>query len=142
MIDPSCPKLTPADKLDLLRRLNRYRHWDSHDDVRRCLECGTIITGRKILIDGGKTAFDSLRAKCPTEGCSSIPIDWALPSSFRESGPDGVAGTDGEVEPLPPPDDLAAAEDVPDADALAHRILLKAYRAFRRSRSSAPAIFA
>jgi hypothetical protein len=69
----------PAEKLAALRRLDQFRKWISLDDQRRCLQCGKIITGRQIeLVGDGRGG--PLRARCPTENCEAIPLDWALPS--------------------------------------------------------------
>jgi len=91
---PDCPKvgpalilppikstirLSPEDKLDLLRRLDQFRKWSSIDDQRQCLVCGKTITGRQIEVSGGTRGRGPFLLQCPTEGCSSIPIDWILP---------------------------------------------------------------
>ena len=68
--------LLDADKLDALRRLDRFRQWRSLDEKRYCLVCGKIITGRQIKVAGGTRGNPSLRIKCPTERCNSIPMDW------------------------------------------------------------------
>jgi hypothetical protein len=75
---PSPLHLSPEDKLGALRRLDRYRTWQSLDDQRLCLGCGEMITGREIQIDGGTRGHGVLRAFCPTEGCSAVPMDWTL----------------------------------------------------------------
>jgi hypothetical protein len=72
-------RLSPEDKLDLLRRLDPFRRWDSLDDQRRCLKCGKVITGRQIEALGGARNLGPLRLHCPTEDCSSVPMDWVLP---------------------------------------------------------------
>jgi hypothetical protein len=73
-------KLSDADKLDALRRVDQFRHWHSLDDKRYCLACGKIITGRQIEVAGGTRGNGSLRLSCPTERCNSIPMDWVLPT--------------------------------------------------------------
>ena len=72
--------LSAADKLDTLRRLDQFRQWRSLDEKRYCLVCGKIITGRQIKVAGGTRGNASLRIKCPTERCNSIPMDWVLPT--------------------------------------------------------------
>ena len=72
--------LLDADKLDALRGLDGFRHWRSLDEKRYCLVCGKIITGRQIKVAGGTRGNASLRIKCPTERCNSIPMDWVLPT--------------------------------------------------------------
>jgi hypothetical protein len=72
--------LLDADKLDALRRFDRFRQWRSLDEKRYCLVCGKIITGRQIKVAGGTRGNASLRIKCPTERCNSIPMDWVLPT--------------------------------------------------------------
>jgi hypothetical protein len=73
-------KLSDADKLDALRRLDQFRQWRSLDDKRYCLVCGKIITGREIEVTGGTRGNGALRLSCPTERCNSIPMDWMLPT--------------------------------------------------------------
>jgi hypothetical protein len=72
--------LSDADKLDALRVLDQFREWHSLDDNRYCLVCGKVITGRQVQVAGGKHGDGPLRLSCPTEGCNSIPMDWALPT--------------------------------------------------------------
>jgi hypothetical protein len=72
--------LLDADKLDALRRLDQFGQWRSLDEKRYCLVCGEIITGRQIQLAGGTRGNGSLRINCPTERCSSIPMDWVLPT--------------------------------------------------------------
>jgi hypothetical protein len=78
------PLLTPielsgADKLEILRRLDRYRKWQSLEEKRYCLACGQIIEGRDIEV-GGTRGTGPLRLICPTHSCNSIPMDWVMPS--------------------------------------------------------------
>ena len=72
--------LSDADKLDVLRRLDQFRRWKSLDDKRYCLCCSKIITGYEIQVIGGARGTGPLRVICPTKGCHSIPMDWALPT--------------------------------------------------------------
>jgi hypothetical protein len=72
--------LTDADKLEVLRCLDRFRQWRSLDEKRYCLVCSKIIAGRQIQVAGGTRANGSLSLSCPTDGCNSIPMDWVLPT--------------------------------------------------------------
>jgi len=73
-------QLSGADKLDILRRLDRYRKWHSLDEKRYCLACAQIIDGREIQVVGGTRGTGPLRLVCPTRACHSIPMDWVIPS--------------------------------------------------------------
>jgi hypothetical protein len=70
-----------GEKLEVLRRLDQFRHWHSLDEKRYCLVCGKLISGRQIKVDGGTRGNGPLRLGCPTEKCNSIPMDWVLPTS-------------------------------------------------------------
>ena len=73
-------KLSGADKLETLQRLDQFREWRSLDEKRYCLVCGKIITGQQIQVAGGTRGNGALRLSCPTEHCNSIPMDWVLPT--------------------------------------------------------------
>jgi hypothetical protein len=73
-------EVSGADKLEILRRLDRYRKWQSLDEKRYCLACGQIIEGRDILVVGGTRGTGPLRLICPTSNCHSIPMDWVIPN--------------------------------------------------------------
>src|SRR5947207_4275120 len=73
-------KLSGADKLETLQRLDQFREWRSLDEKRYCLACGKIITGWQIQLAGGTRGNGPLRLSCPTERCNSIPMDWVLPT--------------------------------------------------------------
>jgi hypothetical protein len=73
-------RLSDADKLEALQRLDQFRQWRSLDEKRYCLACDKIITGRQIQVAGGTRGNGPLRLSCPTERCNSIPMDWALPT--------------------------------------------------------------
>jgi len=73
--------LADDEKLELLRRLDQFRHWQSLDEKRYCLVCGELISGRQIQVDGGTRGNGPLRLSCPTETCNSIPMDWVLPTN-------------------------------------------------------------
>jgi len=68
------------EKLEVLRRLDQFRQWNSLDEKRYCLVCGTLISGRQIQVDGGTRSNAPLRISCPTETCNAIPMDWVLPT--------------------------------------------------------------
>ena len=72
--------LSDEEKLDLLRRLDQFREWQSLDQRRYCLVCLNLITGWEIQVmaDGSETG--SLQLVCPTEHCNSIPMDWVIPT--------------------------------------------------------------
>ena len=72
--------VSDEEKLQILRRLDQFRHWHSLDDKRYCLVCGKIITGHQIQLMGGTGGNGPLRMICPMEGCHSIPMDWVLPT--------------------------------------------------------------
>lgn len=119
--------LAPSEKLTLLRRLDRYRQWASLDDRRLCLECGRVITGRQIVVSGGANPFDVLKVNCPTEGCPSVPMDWSQPENLAEER-EGEAEEAADSRLRASPDARRTAVS-PEANALAHRILCRAYRA-------------
>src|SRR5262249_42669531 len=72
--------LSDTDKLEALRRLDQFRQWRSLEEKRYCLVCGKIITGQQIQVAGGTRGNGALRLDCPTKGCTSIPMDWVLPT--------------------------------------------------------------
>ena len=73
-------KLPDEEKLATLQRLDHFRKWDSLDERRYCLSCGTLISGREIQVVGGSRGTGPLRVLCPTKNCRAIPMDWALPT--------------------------------------------------------------
>ena len=73
-------KLSDDDKLEVLRRLDQFRKWNSLEEKRYCLVCASIITGRRIQIIGGTRGTGPLRMICPTDRCHSIPMDWVRPT--------------------------------------------------------------
>jgi len=77
---PDTITLSDADKLEVLQRLDQFRKWNSLHDKRYCLWCSKIITGYEIKVIGSTRGTGPLRISCPTEGCDSIPMDWALPT--------------------------------------------------------------
>jgi hypothetical protein len=73
-------ELSPADKLQVLQRLDQFRKWQSLEEKRYCLVCNKVITGRDIYVVGGTRGTGPMRLVCPTRGCHSIPMDWVLPT--------------------------------------------------------------
>jgi len=73
-------KLSDQEKLDVLCRLDQFRHWGSLEEKRYCLVCGKVITGRQIHVVSGTRGNGPLQLSCPTESCNSIPMDWVLPT--------------------------------------------------------------
>lgn len=88
------PGFSGDEKLQLLRRLDAYRKWQSLSDIRYCLCCEELITGEQIQVISEAAESDSLRLRCPTAGCESIALDWVLPS-------DEVLANNGNHESLP-----------------------------------------
>ncbi len=74
-------RLADDEKLEVLRRLDQFRHWHSLDEKRYCLVCGKLISGQQIQVAGGTRGNGPLRLSCPTEKCNSIPMDWVLPTN-------------------------------------------------------------
>jgi len=70
-----------GEKLEVLQRLDQFRHWHSLDEERYCLVCGNLIRGRQIHVAGGTRGNGPLRLNCPTQACNSIPMDWVLPTN-------------------------------------------------------------
>ena len=93
-------QLGDADKLQILRHLDRYRSWRSLDEKRYCLACGKIIHGYDVQIVGGTRGTGPLRVICPTRGCHSIPMDWVIPT-------DEVLANMSILQKPPPPEDRA-----------------------------------
>src|SRR5438552_8040898 len=74
-------RLSDGEKLEVLRRLDQFRHWHSLEDKRYCLGCGKLIAGRQIQGARGTRDYGPLRLSCSTERCNSIPMDWVLPTN-------------------------------------------------------------
>ena len=72
----SSVKLSDEEKLNVLQRLDQFRHWRSLDEKRYCLVCGEIISGREINVIGPTRANGPLRVTCPTEHCNAMPMEW------------------------------------------------------------------
>ena len=101
-------RLGSGDKLFLLRRLDRLSAWESLDDKRQCLRCGTVFSGRQLDVVGGTRGLGPLRLLCPTDGCPSTASDWVGvgPKQRRRvskaSSPNGTmqAGDTGPMVPV------------------------------------------
>jgi hypothetical protein len=65
--------LTNQDKLDVLRRADQFRSWESLDDKRVCMLCERTFTGRQVEITGSGTRT---RLHCPTDGCTATQSEW------------------------------------------------------------------
>jgi hypothetical protein len=76
----SSVKLSDEEKLNILQRLDQFRHWRSLDEKRYCLVCGEIITGRQLNVMGATHANGPLRITCPTEHCNAMPMEWVQPT--------------------------------------------------------------
>jgi hypothetical protein len=76
----SPPKLSDHEKLEMLRRLDQFRHWHSLDEKRYCLVCGEMITGREINVIGTAGGNGPMRIICPTEHCNATPMEWVYPT--------------------------------------------------------------
>ena len=76
-------EISPEEKLKLLQRLDRYRHWHSTHQRRLCLGCGKIISGAEIKLSRDLRGFGLLRLRCPTEECPAGPMDWVEPDGTR-----------------------------------------------------------
>jgi len=77
-------RLDPADRLFLLRRLDRFRKWQSLDDRRFCRCCHKLISGRQIEVIDPSPQDDVLRLACPTTNCLSDIEDWVYPNEIAQ----------------------------------------------------------
>jgi hypothetical protein len=77
-------QLDPSDRLILLRRLDRFRKWQSLDDRRFCRCCHKFITGRQIEAIDATTQDEPLRVACPTTDCPSNVEDWVYPNEIAQ----------------------------------------------------------
>ena len=69
---------SPDDCLEILRRADGDRVWQSLDDQRVCLVCKKTITGRQIAIWRDQPGRFVLH--CPTPDCASTIQDWLYPT--------------------------------------------------------------
>jgi hypothetical protein len=77
-------RLDPSDRLILLRRLDRFRNWQSLDDRRFCRCCHKFISGRQIEVIDATAADEALRVACPTTDCPSNVEDWVYPNEIAQ----------------------------------------------------------
>ncbi len=75
---PNSDSLSPEEKLETLRELDIFHHWDSIDERRLCRRCGQIISGREIKVSDSRHNPRGVRLECPTEGCPSVPFEWLM----------------------------------------------------------------
>jgi hypothetical protein len=73
-------KLSDAEKLHVLRKLDEFWEWHFLDEKRYCLVCGQIITGREIKMIENRCGGLPPRLICPTEHCDSVPMEWVPPT--------------------------------------------------------------
>jgi hypothetical protein len=76
-------RLDPVYHLMLLRRLDRFRKWQSLDDRRFCRCCHKFISGRQIVIHAA-AQDEPLRFACPTTDCPSNVEDWVYPNEIAQ----------------------------------------------------------
>ena len=72
--------LSDAERLQTLRQLDQFREWGSLDEKRYCPVCGTLFAGKDLRITADDLNEVVRHAKCPTNHCNSIAIDWVLPT--------------------------------------------------------------
>ena len=77
-------RLNPADRLILLRRLDRFRKWQSLDDRRFCRCCHKLISGRQIEVIDVSAPDEAWRLGCPTTHCPSNLEDWVYPNEIAQ----------------------------------------------------------
>jgi hypothetical protein len=75
-------RLDPADRLILLRRLDRFRKWQSLDDRRFCRCCHKLISGRQIEVIDVTAPDEAWHLACPTTHCPSDIEDWVYPNEI------------------------------------------------------------
>lgn len=66
--------LTLEERLDILRKADRLRKWNSLDDERVCVVCERVFSGRQIAVRRDQRGRFLLQ--CPTEGCPSFAAHW------------------------------------------------------------------
>lgn len=88
--------LSPEEHLDILRKSDRLRKWNSLDDERVCVVCERIFNGRQIGISRDQRGRYLLQ--CPTDGCPSFVAHWFYAGSAAKAAADVLHGTDGQHE--------------------------------------------
>jgi hypothetical protein len=126
MASSSPSPLSDAQKLAALRTLDQFREWHSLDEKRYCLVCGKIITGQQIQVTGGTPGDGPQRLNCPTERCSSIPMDWALPTDEILAAVQKVAPNERNVAPTT----AAVSDEEPGATSQLRKLATHLKQAF------------
>jgi hypothetical protein len=80
----SSVRLNAADHFVVLRRLDRFRKWQSLDDRRFCRCCHKLISGRQIEVVDASAKEEPLRLACPTTDCPSNVEDWVYPNEIAQ----------------------------------------------------------
>jgi len=67
-----------AERLELLRRTDRFRDWRSLDDKRICVVCGRQFSGHDVRT---RRTGEIVELHCPTKKCESGLQDWIYPAN-------------------------------------------------------------
>jgi len=67
-------ELSLEQRLDVIRKTDHLRKWESLDDERVCVVCERIFNGHQIGIDRDQRGHYLLH--CPTKGCPSYAAHW------------------------------------------------------------------
>lgn len=86
--------LTPEERLDVLRKADRFRKWNSLDDERVCVVCERIFNGRQIEVRRDQRGRYLLQ--CPTDGCSSFVAHWFYAGAAARAASNVLHGVDGQ----------------------------------------------
>jgi hypothetical protein len=84
--------LTLEQRLEILRKADRLRKWNSLDDERVCVVCERIFNGRQIGIQRDQRGRYLLQ--CPTDGCPSYVAHWFYVGSATTGVLRGLNGHD------------------------------------------------
>ena len=85
---------TPEERLEILRKADRFRKWSSLDDERICVVCERIFSGRQIEIVRDQRGQHLL--KCPTDGCPSFVAHWFYVGRAAAGAAGVLHGSDGQ----------------------------------------------
>lgn len=66
--------LTLEQRLDVIRKADHLRKWDSLDNERICIVCERVFSGNEIRISRDQRGRYLLQ--CPTQGCPSFVGHW------------------------------------------------------------------
>jgi hypothetical protein len=77
-------RFDPAARLILLRRLDRFREWQSLDDRRFCRRCHKFVSGRQIKVIEATAEDEPFGLACPTTACPSNVEDWVYPNEIAQ----------------------------------------------------------